>query len=525
MVAEGDVAPEFTLPAVVDGSRERVALADYVGEEIVILAFYPADFNPACSDETTDLDELDLFTMQKDVSVLGISGDSVYSHRAFAAEYDLHVPLLADVHGEVAREYGVAVTDSDAGYLTRRAVVVIGPDGEVEYVWRANDPTELPDVDDVRSAVDAVGREDTARARYRVGHAHYIEGRRAFTSAMKGFDSDEWMMAQNDFEQAHEEFVEAADRFDAAVRFGEDETAVGYYERAERKAEALWQAAEWLAEAANAYASGQGAKGRRMRNDAESQLETARDIHEPPDPDGFPDEPPAEADEGESVLPTEDDGEPPSLDIDVGEADGPEASDADAEDVEREKRREGTDDTPEGETGRGREPTREGTPAADSGTEDKDDEDEIDEAELEEITAELEEQTEEAKGDPAGAEPGESVGPDGLESAGESPGGDPESPTDRADAVDDPDGDARGESSGSDAENIEGEVDEENLELDLTDPTEGETENGEDEETENGEDEKTDDGEDEETENGEVEETETPENDFGSGDHGVPDSL
>jgi peroxiredoxin len=139
MIDEGAGAPAFELPAVIGGDIEQVALSDYLGSDVVILAFYPADFNPACDGETTDLDELDLFTMQKDVSILAVSADSVYSHQAFAEEYDLHIPLLADTAGEVAADYGVAVDDPEAGYRTKRAVIVIGPGGDVEYAWSTDD--------------------------------------------------------------------------------------------------------------------------------------------------------------------------------------------------------------------------------------------------------------------------------------------------------------------------------------------------------------------------------------------------
>jgi peroxiredoxin len=156
MIDEGAGAPEFTLPAVVGDEIESVSLSDYLGRDVVVLAFYPGDFNPACDGQETDLDELDLFTMQKDVSILGVSGDRVFAHQAFADEYDLHVPLLSDVEGEAAAAYGVGVDDPDAGYQTRRAVVVVSPQGEVEYTWSTDDLRELPPVDHVREAVDEV---------------------------------------------------------------------------------------------------------------------------------------------------------------------------------------------------------------------------------------------------------------------------------------------------------------------------------------------------------------------------------
>jgi peroxiredoxin len=499
MIAEGDDAPGFTLPAVVDGSFEDITLADYLDEDIVILAFYPADFNPACSEEETDLDELDLFRMQKDVSILGIGADSVYSHRAFAEEYDLHIPLLADIRAEVATEYGVAVEDATDGHLTNRAVVVIGPGGEVQFAWQTDDLWRLPPVEQVREAVDDIGGSGTAKVRYRVGHAHYVEGRRAFTRAMGGFEEMEWMMAQGDFTRAQEEFEEAAEQFNTAARFAEDEEPLKYYERAEQKAQSLWQAAEWLAGSASAYASGEGAEGESMRSDAEGPLETARDIHEPPSPDGFPpDEDPADIDEPEAkpAPPSGDDGPPAALEADIGDAtETPEAAElADRMD-------DGGPDTQPPEATTGDEP---------DGA-DEDGEKAIDDEELEEIAAELEEQTQQAQ-----AKREESDDPDDQSSIVAEPPADGSEPDGHSDAEpefstkgeNEPGDDATDEAA-ADAGDIDGDLGEEGIELDLADPTEG---------TEMEPDQPADIEEDDE--NGKK-----TEEDFGSGDHGVPDSL
>jgi len=286
VLAEGTEAPTFTLPGVVDGAIRQVSLSDYVGESIVVLAFYPADFNPAARDDDCDLTELDLFTMQRDVDIFGIAPDSVYSHRAYAEQYSLSIPLLSDSHGEVVDDYDVR-RESDDGLMAKRAVYVIDQRGVVQYTWETDDLETRPDVDAVREAVSAIGGDSTAVGRYRVGHAHYIEGRRAFTSAMNSYEDRDWLIAQGDFERAMEEFQEAADQFQSSVRFAESEPLAEGFERAQEKATSLWQAAEWLADSASAYASGDGESAAEYREDAESPLETARDIGEPPDPDDF----------------------------------------------------------------------------------------------------------------------------------------------------------------------------------------------------------------------------------------------
>ncbi|MFC7026726.1 redoxin domain-containing protein [Halomicroarcula sp. GCM10025710] len=258
-----------------------MALEEFLGEDVVVLAFIPGDFNPACDEQSCDLEELDLFTMQKDVTVLGISPDSVYSHRAFADTYDLTIPLLADTDHEVARQYDVEFVDDLGQRLVERAVVVIDHDGVVQYTWSTTDPDRRPDVEPVKDAIGETGGDDTAFACYRVGHAHYTEGRRAFTAAMESFNESEWMLAQGDFQQAREEFEAAEDQFDTAARFVDDPTVATVYEGAQTKTNALWQAAAWLAKSANQYSSGNGVAGRTLREDAERRLEAARDYRDP----------------------------------------------------------------------------------------------------------------------------------------------------------------------------------------------------------------------------------------------------
>ena len=323
MLSEGADAPEFELPALVDGEKRRVALAEYLGVDVVILAFYPADFNPACDEASCDLDELDLFTMQKDVTILGISPDSVYSHRAFAETYDLKIPLLADTDGEVAAKYGLDFVDDIGQRLIERAVAVIDHDGVIQYSWRTDDMTKLPRVVEITDSLTETGGDDTAFARYRIGHAHYTEGRRAFTLAMEAFQQTDWVTSQYNFQQAREEFEEAADQFDTSARFVDDESLVPIYERANEKATALWQAADWLVQSASAYSSGSGTEGQELRDDAEAPLVTAREYEEPPDPDGeWPPETadPDDAETGDhSVLPTEPEGADATLGVDIDE--------------------------------------------------------------------------------------------------------------------------------------------------------------------------------------------------------------
>src|SRR5438132_722280 len=101
----GTRAPDFELPSKPD---QTVSLADLRGRP-VILAFYPGDWSPVCSDQLALYQEV-LPEFQKfNAELLGISVDGVWSHLAFAADRNLHFPLLADFEpkGEVARAYPI----------------------------------------------------------------------------------------------------------------------------------------------------------------------------------------------------------------------------------------------------------------------------------------------------------------------------------------------------------------------------------------------------------------------------------
>src|SRR5256885_16181983 len=104
-VSVGDLAPDFTLP---DQTGAPVRLHDLVGRKNVVLYFYPKDETPGCTIEARAFrDSYEQFSA-KDAQVVGVSSDSVRSHRRFAQRYDLPFLLLSDSDGAVRRPYGVA---------------------------------------------------------------------------------------------------------------------------------------------------------------------------------------------------------------------------------------------------------------------------------------------------------------------------------------------------------------------------------------------------------------------------------
>jgi peroxiredoxin len=129
-LAAGSKAPDFTLPATPD---QRVSLADFRGQP-VILAFYPEDWSPVCSDQLALYQELLPEFRRFDAELIGISVDGIWCHLAFAKDRNLHFPLLSDFEpkGEVSRTYN-AYRTSDG--TSERALFVIDANGDVHWSY------------------------------------------------------------------------------------------------------------------------------------------------------------------------------------------------------------------------------------------------------------------------------------------------------------------------------------------------------------------------------------------------------
>jgi len=132
----GDPAPDFTLPSTVG---EKVTLSDYRGKKNVLLLFYPLDFSPVCSVENKQCSAMLPAKGADDIQVLGISVDSLWAHKAFAAQNDISYPLLADFHpkGAVAQLYGVFLADKG---IAARTAFIIGKDGRIKEVVGSDIP-------------------------------------------------------------------------------------------------------------------------------------------------------------------------------------------------------------------------------------------------------------------------------------------------------------------------------------------------------------------------------------------------
>jgi len=156
-VRVGDLAPDFTLP---DQTGTPVRLRDLLGRTTVVLYFYPKDRTPGCTMEARAFRDSYAGFADAGAEVVGISSDSVASHRRFAAKEGLPFLLLSDRGGAVRELYGVEKT---LGILPGRVTFVIDTTGVVRHVYSS----QLRATRHTREALDAVDdlrtRSDSAR--------------------------------------------------------------------------------------------------------------------------------------------------------------------------------------------------------------------------------------------------------------------------------------------------------------------------------------------------------------------------
>ncbi len=133
MVAEGELAPDFTLP---DQDGNDVKLSDLRGRPVV-LYFYPKADTPGCTTQACGIRDHRGDYEKTGAKVVGVSPDTVSAQKKFAEKYDLDFTLLADADHEVADLYGVWGEKKMYGktYMgVQRATFVIDPEGVVAHV-------------------------------------------------------------------------------------------------------------------------------------------------------------------------------------------------------------------------------------------------------------------------------------------------------------------------------------------------------------------------------------------------------
>ena len=131
-IKTGKPAPAFSLP---DQDGKLHALADYLGKW-VLLYFYPKDETPGCVNEACAFrDAFD--QLSKHVIILGVSADSVESHKRFREHHRLPFTLLSDVDRTVIQVYG-----ADGILFPKRTSFLIDPKGTIKHIYEKVKPDE-----------------------------------------------------------------------------------------------------------------------------------------------------------------------------------------------------------------------------------------------------------------------------------------------------------------------------------------------------------------------------------------------
>ncbi|MFV0506502.1 MAG: thioredoxin-dependent thiol peroxidase [Bacteroidales bacterium] len=134
MLEIGDEAPSFKG---VDDNGEEVQLSDYKGKKL-ILYFYPKDNTPGCTAESCNLNDNYRMWQAKGFDVLGVSPDSVESHKKFKAKHDLGFKLIADKDKKILEAYGAWGEKNMYGKIivgVIRKTYVIDEEGVIRQVF------------------------------------------------------------------------------------------------------------------------------------------------------------------------------------------------------------------------------------------------------------------------------------------------------------------------------------------------------------------------------------------------------
>ncbi len=136
-VTLGQNAPSFKLKASTDA---EVSLEDFKDKKNVVLVFYPLDFSPTCSIQLPEYSSRKADFEKYDAEILGINRDSVYTHKAWAKEFGIDVPLLADMTNSTAKDYGVEIPERG---ISKRAVFTIDKAGILRHAHVENTPGDF----------------------------------------------------------------------------------------------------------------------------------------------------------------------------------------------------------------------------------------------------------------------------------------------------------------------------------------------------------------------------------------------
>ena len=151
MLQAGDLAPDFDLPALVAGVRQRFHLADHLSKHKILLAFYPSNWEPLSTEQMIAYQVERQSLLSRQTEVVGISVDSMMNTGAWERQIGpFDFILCSDFwpHGEVCKRYGVLREVGPHAGTSERALFIVGRNAKIEFSKRY-DFNRKPKLDDV----------------------------------------------------------------------------------------------------------------------------------------------------------------------------------------------------------------------------------------------------------------------------------------------------------------------------------------------------------------------------------------
>ncbi len=156
-VKVGDKAPDFTLPSQMG---DNVTLSEFFGKKNVVLYFYPKDESPGCTKEACTFRDNYEQLANLGAEVLGVSGQSVESHKSFASHYGLPFILLSDKDSKVRELYGVPST---MGIIPGRVTYIIDKKGTVRHIFNSQTQAQRH-VEEAKNTLMEIEKEEKGTA-------------------------------------------------------------------------------------------------------------------------------------------------------------------------------------------------------------------------------------------------------------------------------------------------------------------------------------------------------------------------
>lgn len=144
---------EFESAAYHDGETQRFS---FDGEGLTVLAFFPGAFTGACTEEMCNFRDVMTDFNEMDTDVIGISVDTPFALEEIAEQNDLNFTLVSDISKDISRNYRVDTVMPGLEYEIANRAVFLVKDGEIIYEERMDDPTNLPDMETLKSKAESL---------------------------------------------------------------------------------------------------------------------------------------------------------------------------------------------------------------------------------------------------------------------------------------------------------------------------------------------------------------------------------